>query len=152
MDSKSVAAAVAALLLGGVVGVVVGRAGDDDGGAVVVSTEEECAEAQAVVDDANEELAAIGQTSAAQDRTYFSAVIVQLRTIEVAMQERPDCFTLAERAGAAGLVNGVELLGGGTPEASPGDAPTVVDPAIDPSGGGEEPVTTATTAPETTDP
>lgn len=104
-----------------VVGTGLGVAGallfDDDGGseqgsgvdASAASTSEECGEARAVVDASLEAMRTLNE-SENQDASFFAALIVEQRTVTFAMDQADDCFTLQERAGAEGLLEGIHAL------------------------------------------
>lgn len=98
------AAVVLALLAGVVIGVVLrDRIGGTD-----------CSEARDIVDAASATMEELNETEA-QDRSFLAAVIVEQRTITFTMRERPNCFSLTERATAEGLLEGIRGLLGATP-------------------------------------
>lgn len=103
---------VLTLAVGGTVGGVVGARwfGDDaadtaDGAPAAV----DCDEAQGVVDDALERVAQINE-SEASDPSFYAALIVEQRSMVYAMDTSPSCFSLADRAGAVGLLEGIHSL------------------------------------------
>lgn len=143
MNPRVIAALVLALVLGVVAGVFIGRgladseAPDGVPTAGPTTTPVDCAEAVAVVDDANARIGGIVEDEAGQDVNYFAAILAEQRAIAYAMDAAASCFSLADRAGAAGLLAGMERL---TQAAAnlPGQTPG--SPAAPPSTGGS-PVT-----------
>ncbi len=85
--------------------------GDDSGNdaANAAPTDEVCAEAQAAVEVAREQLRGLNE-SASQDASFFAALIVEQRAITFTMDAEPSCFTIRERAEAAGFLEGVHAL------------------------------------------
>ncbi len=128
-----IASLAAVFLVGLVIGAVVFTALDDDVDPAA-PTAEDCAEAMAVVDGSLVAIDEITASDATQDESYFAAILVEQRTITFVMEERPDCFTLADRAGSAGFQRGVEALldtsaGSDVPVLVPSGAPA--EPAPD---------------------
>ena len=103
--------AVLALVCGAAIGLLVGLlVADDDGeSAAEQTTRADCEQARAIVSGAGDEMAALSDTDV-QDATFFSAMIVQQRSVTYAMDDAPTCFTLQDRAAANGLLAGLEGL------------------------------------------
>lgn len=68
-----------------------------------------CEEAQEVVDQSVQNMEELNQAET-QDQSFFSAVIVEQRAITYTMDTESSCFSLAERAAAEGLLEGIRGL------------------------------------------
>jgi hypothetical protein len=68
-----------------------------------------CDTAREVVDNSLQTLEELNLTET-QDQSFFAAVIVEQRTITYAMNAESRCFSLQERAGAEGLLEGIRGL------------------------------------------
>ncbi len=69
-----------------------------------------CDAAHSVVDTSVERIQELNDTAEQQDQSFFAAVIVEQRTITYAMNAAPRCFTLSDRAGNEGLLEGLRAL------------------------------------------
>jgi hypothetical protein len=122
---------VVGLGLGLVGGVVLFDDSSSDDGGGPVAPEVDCEEAQAVVDQAVASIDEINQ-SETQDVSFFAAILVEQRTITFAMDAAPSCFSLEERAGAVGLLDGIQALLDASATAAPSmpasEGPVVLEP------------------------
>lgn len=131
-----------ALVLAAAAGLVVGAGATyaivdrDDGEG------DDCEASIEVVNDAIERIDTINE-SEVQNSTFFAALIVEQRTITYAMEDASSCFSLLDRAAAAGLLDGLQgLLAAGVsaqaPPASPAETevpvPDVDTEPVEPAG------------------
>ena len=107
MNRRVIVALIGVIVVGAILGLGVALAVRDSNGS---PSEEDCAEAEAVIAASNERLGEISALETGQDASFFAAILVEQRTITFAMDAEPACFTLAERAGAEGLLAGVRAL------------------------------------------
>lgn len=104
----------------------------------------ECDEAQAVVDQSIGAIDEINQ-SETQDVSFFAAILVEQRAITFAMDAAPGCFSLDDRAGAVGLLEGIQALLAATANLpASAQSPVVEEPTV------LEPTDVATSDPVTT--
>lgn len=109
MKGRVVAALVGVFLIGLAIGAVVALAFDDgDSSGDSAPSAAECQEANDVVGASTETIAAIDETTEEQDINYFASVLVELRTAIYVMDDVPECFSIGDRARAAGFIEGVE--------------------------------------------
>ena len=94
---------VLGLLLGVGGVVVVDRVWNDD------PSKADCEAARSLVDGSVKNMEELS-TAEEQDKSFFAAMIVEQRTITYAMDAEPKCFSLQERAGAEGLLDGIRGL------------------------------------------
>jgi predicted alpha-1,6-mannanase (GH76 family) len=107
MNRRVIVALIGVFAIGAALGLAVALAVRDSNGS---PSEQDCAEAEAVIAASNERLGEISAVETEQDASFFAAILVEQRTIAFAMDAEPACFTLAERAGAEGLLDGVRAL------------------------------------------
>ncbi|BAN00370.1 hypothetical protein [Ilumatobacter coccineus] len=107
-----------AVIVGGVMlfvlGATIGLLGglvlaDDTAETPSASDAIDCDEATDIVEAAITEIGVL-ETSPTQDAGFFAALIVEQRKVTFTMDAAPDCFTLADRAGANGLLAGIHAL------------------------------------------
>lgn len=113
-------------LLGAVIGLLGGLVlADDEATEALPATDSAtCDEANDIVEAAVAEMGVL-DSSPVQDAGFFAALIVEQRKLTYVMDEVPDCFTLADRAGAHGLLAGIDaLLDAATFDAATSDAPS----------------------------
>lgn len=75
----------------------------------------DCDEAQEVVDRSVSTMEELNEAEI-QDRSFFSAVIVEQRAITYTMETASSCFSLDERAAAEGLLEGIRALLSSAPD------------------------------------
>ena len=111
MNRRVIVALIGLFTVGAIVGISVALAVRDSTESEPTSpSEEDCEEADAVVAAANARLGEISAAETEQGASFFASVLVEQRTITFAMDAQPACFSLAERAGAEGLLDGVRAL------------------------------------------
>ena len=113
MNRRVVVALIGVFVVGALIGVVVALAADsssdsDDGAAA--PTAEECAEAVTVVDAATVRFDTIAEAEAEQNATFLAALLTEQTAVAYVMEAEPECFSLADRASAAGLLGALEAL------------------------------------------
>ena len=92
---------------------------------------EVCAQVRALVDESNADIATLTDETEIQSVSFYAAVLSEQRTITFVMNEQPTCFSLEERAAAAGLLDGVQALLDDS-IANPPQAPLQTIPQADP--------------------
>lgn len=162
MSPRVIAAGALVLVVGLAAGLLISNAVGDGSGPDISSPEPtavpattdpdapappaaECADAQAVVDESNATFDEIVTTNE-EGVNYWAALLVEQQTIAYVMQQFPECFTLADRAGAIALVDGLQVLATAAaqrvsvdePPGDGSDPTTPVDEPID----GSDPTTT----------
>ena len=136
MNQRVVVALVGFLVVAVLVGVAaVLISGDSDDATDGRATEEECAEAAALVENAQRNVSELTSSNEIQrDAEFYALLVSEQRAVTYVMEEVPECFTLTDRAGATGLL---EAFTGLLAIAEPPPQVIEPDPAV-PQGGSDE--------------
>lgn len=111
MNRRVVVALIGVFVVGALIGVLVALAANSSSDAESdPPSADDCADAVSVVDAAGERFADVASTPAEQDATLLAALLTEQAIIAYAMEAEPGCFSLEERATAAGLLDALEAL------------------------------------------
>ena len=117
-------------LIGGVIGLLGGLLlGDDADERVAAPTSDvaiDCAEAEALVEGSAAAMETINE-SEVQNASFFAALVVEQSKAVFAMEAVPTCFSLEDRGGAQGLLDGLVVLAEASGPLSAQQAPAPED-------------------------